>query len=214
MSRRTNDEDILSYLENSDEELDYCSDLSLDPFHASDEDDPDYEVPQDNRHDSGSSDNETLENINRLIQYSQPQQIHVDEELFLPQNDSDQRDFDDIPMNIAQSPNPIENQVPSVSAVSVSELSSQNSPRSDPHEHLKTKDMNNGWCYTVRDLQRLPFTAEKRLGVDVESHSTVESIFCYIIDDEFLDMMVEQTNIYAVQISSDAGRLARWKDVD
>ncbi|CAG5027344.1 unnamed protein product [Parnassius apollo] len=101
MSRRTNDEDILRYLENSDEELDYCSDSSLDPFHASDEDDPDYEVPQDNRHDSGSSDNETLENINRFIQYSQPQHMHVLEELFLPQNDSDQRDFDDLPMNIA-----------------------------------------------------------------------------------------------------------------
>ncbi|CAK1600544.1 unnamed protein product [Parnassius mnemosyne] len=70
--------------------------------------------------------------------------------------------------------------------------------------------MNNGWSYTVRDLQRLPFTAEERLGVDVESHSTVESIFCYIIDDEFLDMLFG----YAAQISSDAGRLARWKDVD
>lgn len=43
--------------------------------------------------------------------------------------------------------------------------------------------MDNGWSYNDRDLQRLPFTEQERLGVDIESHSTVESIFSYITDD-------------------------------
>lgn len=105
----------MRFLENSDEEFDYLSDSPLDPYHASDEDDSDYEPPQENRHNSGSSADETLENINRFIQDSQPQQMltDVEEELFLQQDNADsdeQRGFDDIPMGIdaAESLNPVE----------------------------------------------------------------------------------------------------------
>lgn len=77
------------------------------------------------------------------------------------------------------------------------------------------------WDYNIRPLQKEVFTGYdqlKRQIIMFSANSDLWTIFCSIIDDEIIDFMVHQTNIYAAQLLQlrtlkQNSRLKRWKDV-
>ncbi|CAH2209962.1 jg3638, partial [Pararge aegeria aegeria] len=87
--------------------------------------------------------------------------------------------------------------------------------RLSPQE-INNIDEENGWKQEVLPLSRSPYTASSTLHIQGE-HS-VGSIYRKIVTDEVLDLMVTQTNLYAIQIKQNTNismhsRMNRWTDV-
>ncbi|KOB52358.1 PiggyBac transposable element-derived protein 4 [Operophtera brumata] len=89
-------------------------------------------------------------------------------------------------------------------------------PRPTTDYQMKRHDENQGWNYDIQPLHREDFTCESSLHIDhIPENADVFTIFRLLVDDEVLDLMVQQTNLYAEQsiAANPGGRLTRWKPV-
>ncbi|XP_045448807.1 piggyBac transposable element-derived protein 4-like [Melitaea cinxia] len=88
--------------------------------------------------------------------------------------------------------------------------------RSTTDYDMKRHDENEGWNYDIQPLHREDFTSDSFLHIDqIPENADVFTIFRLLVDDEILDLMVQQTNLYAEQsiAANPGGRWTRWKPV-
>ena len=85
-------------------------------------------------------------------------------------------------------------------------------------DHDLPGDLENGWVSEDTPPTNAPFTGEARLNVDMESFNPIDFLKLFINDD-FYDLLVQQTNIYAESRLNAAGalsphsRLRKWTAV-
>lgn len=83
---------------------------------------------------------------------------------------------------------------------------------------MKENDEQNGWSYGIQPLDRQIFSGEGHTihTENVPENADVCTIFRLLVDDNVLDLMIKQTNIYAEQLitNNPGGRMSRWKPVN
>lgn len=80
-------------------------------------------------------------------------------------------------------------------------------------------DVHNGWSRQPRELIQAPFLEESKLNVNLDQYEAID-FFKLFINDDFIELMVQQTNLYAEQRSAGTvnpkphSRQNKWSPVD
>lgn len=192
MARRIRDEDIRRILEDSDGEEEIIELLDqeedLQDEEYQDDDDEDGEAYLE----VGPVIEETVENIAREVQIG---------------------DVSGQPSNERVLDNPI--RLPTPDVPSRAPVSRRRRRSTAP------VDIAAEWSFEVKELSRKQFTGHEeppRQQVLFDSDSDIYTIFRKIIDDDVINLMVQQTNLYAQRLLQEPGkphsRKFRWSDVD
>ncbi|CAG5050168.1 unnamed protein product [Parnassius apollo] len=83
---------------------------------------------------------------------------------------------------------------------------------------MKEHDEENGWTYDIQPLVRQIFSNSENFiqTENIPENADVFTIFRLLVDDNFFDLVIEQTNLYAEQLiaNNSGGRLSRWRPVN
>ncbi|CAG9574665.1 unnamed protein product [Danaus chrysippus] len=90
--------------------------------------------------------------------------------------------------------------------------------RPTTESQMKEHDQEEGWNYEIQPLGRQSFSSETNF-IHIENipeNADVYTVFRLLVDDSVIDLMIEQTNIYAEQLIAvnPGGRMNRWKPVN